>query len=182
VTIRRVATGHDDSGKAVFALDRDVEPVTLTLSPSTEYHLLWSSDGPEALPNSGMPPAWSTFFPPVDGYRFFILTLLPATGPLDFAKIDIGAGLREMDEKLPGLRDHSEPDNPGMHRTDTIDFEIVLSGEVTLELDDGAETVLHAGDVNIQSGTRHRWHNRTEQPATMACVLVGTARKSHAED
>jgi mannose-6-phosphate isomerase-like protein (cupin superfamily) len=176
--VRRVATGHDDSGKAVFALDEDVDPVRLTLSPSTEYHLLWGSDGPEALPNAGMPPRTTAFFPPLGGYRFFILTLLPATGPLDFTKIDIDAGLREMDEKLPGIRDHSESDNPGMHRTDTIDFEIVLSGEVTLELDDGVETVLRVGDVNIQNGTRHRWHNRTERPASMACVLVGSSRDS----
>ncbi len=148
------------------------------LSPATAYHLLWSSDTAETLPNDGVSPNWSTFFPPVGGYRFFILTLLPATTDGDLKGVDIEAGIREFDEKTPGLRDHSEPDNPGMHRTDSIDFEIILSGEVTLELDDGVEKVLRTGDVNIQNGTRHRWHNRSERPATMACVLVGALRST----
>ena len=61
-----------------------------------------------------------------------------------------------------------------MHRTDTVDFEIVLSGEVTLELDDGAETVLRVGDTNVQ-----KWNPSTggtirgTEAATMACFIVG---------
>jgi mannose-6-phosphate isomerase-like protein (cupin superfamily) len=171
--IRRVSTGHDGSGHAVFASDEAVEPVSLTLSPSTQYHLLWSSDGTETVPNEGVPPQRWTFFPEAGGYRFFFLTLLPNANYHFLTDVDIEAGLREMDEKMPGLRDHSEPDNPGMHRTDTVDFEVVLSGEVTLELDDGAETVLGVGDTNVQNGTRHRWHNRGTEPATMACFIVG---------
>jgi quercetin dioxygenase-like cupin family protein len=50
-----------------------------------------------------------------------------------------------------------EPDNPGMHATDTVDFGVVLSGEVILELDDGVEKVLRPGDTVMQDGTRHRW-------------------------
>jgi mannose-6-phosphate isomerase-like protein (cupin superfamily) len=171
--IRRVSTGHDGSGHAVFASDEAVEPVSLTLSPSTQYHLLWSSDGTETVPNEGVPPQRSTFFPAAGGYRFFTLTLLPNANYDFLTDVDIEEGLRGMDEKMPGLRDHSEPDNPGMHRTDTVDFEIVLSGEVTLELDDGAETVLRVGDTNVQNGTRHRWHNRGTEAATMACFIVG---------
>lgn len=176
MSVRRVSTGHDHSGRAIFARDEEVPPVTLVLSPATRYHLLWSADAPETLPNDGAVPSWTSFFPPVGGYRFFLLTLLPGDAYAGLAGVDIDAGIREMDDKLPGLREHSEPDDPGMHRTDSIDFEIVLSGEITLELDDGAETVLRAGDVNIQNGTRHRWHNRSDQQATMACFLVGAPR------
>jgi mannose-6-phosphate isomerase-like protein (cupin superfamily) len=171
--IRQVSTGHDESGHAIVASDVEVEPVTLLLSPSTEYHLLWSSDSIESVPNRGVAPDRSTFFPSVGGYRFFLLTLLPNANYDFLADVDSEAGLREMDEKMPGLRDHSEPENPGMHRTDTVDFEVVLSGEVTLELDDGVETVLRVGDINVQNGTRHRWHNRGTEPATMACFIVG---------
>jgi quercetin dioxygenase-like cupin family protein len=63
-----------------------------------------------------------------------------------------------------------------MHTTDTVDMEIMLSGEVVLELDNGVERTLRAGDVNIQNGTRHRWHNRCTEPATMAVVMVGATR------
>lgn len=70
----------------------------------------------------------------------------------------------------------NEMDSPGMHTTDTVDMEIMLSGEIVLELDDGAETTLRAGDVNIQNGTRHRWHNRGDVPAVMVVAMVGGSR------
>ena len=54
-----------------------------------------------------------------------------------------------------------------MHTTDTIDFEYVLSGEIALELDDGAEVVLHPGDTVVQNGTRHRWHNRSSERGSL---------------
>lgn len=69
-----------------------------------------------------------------------------------------------------------EPDNPGMHTTATIDYEFVVSGEITLELDDGAEVTVRAGDTVIQSGTRHAWRNRSAEPCTMVVVLIGAHR------
>jgi quercetin dioxygenase-like cupin family protein len=63
-----------------------------------------------------------------------------------------------------------------MHTTDTTDFEIVLSGQIALELDGGAEVVLGPGDVVVQNGTRHRWRNVGAVPATMAIVIVGATR------
>jgi quercetin dioxygenase-like cupin family protein len=64
-----------------------------------------------------------------------------------------------------------------MHTTDTVDMEIILSGEVVLELDNSVERTLHTGDVNIPNGTRHRWHNRGKEPVTMAVVMVGARRE-----
>ena len=84
--------------------------------------------------------------------------------------------LAEMEEMLPGLMAYVEPDNPGMHTTDTIDFEVVLSGEVILELDDGAEKVLRPGDTVVQNGTRHRWTNHGSVPAVVAVLLIGARR------
>ena len=52
----------------------------------------------------------------------------------------------------------------------------MLSGEVVLELDNGVERTLHTGDVNIQNGTRHRWHNRGGVPAVLAVAMVGLPR------
>jgi quercetin dioxygenase-like cupin family protein len=70
----------------------------------------------------------------------------------------------------------NELDHPGMHTTDTVDVEIVLAGEIVLELDDAIETTLRAGDVNIQNGTRHRWHNRGSEHAVLAVAMVGLPR------
>ena len=70
----------------------------------------------------------------------------------------------------------SSPNNPGMHTTDTVDFDAILSGEVYLELDDGAEVLLKAGDCAVQNGTRHVWHNRSSQNCVIAVTLVGAER------
>jgi mannose-6-phosphate isomerase-like protein (cupin superfamily) len=151
MNVRRVVTGHDEHGKAVIVDDQVVEPTTVTLTPTT-------------------------FLPPVGGYRFFLFTFPPGENSADLEGVDIEAGLRELQEKLPGVLETNELDQPGMHTTDTVDMEIVISGEIVLELDDGIETTLRPGDVNIQNGTRHRWHNRGTEPAVMAVAMVGLPR------
>jgi quercetin dioxygenase-like cupin family protein len=60
-----------------------------------------------------------------------------------------------------------------MHTTATIDYGVVLSGQATLELDNGAKVVLHRGDTYIQNGTRHRWSNIGDEPAVLAVALIG---------
>ena len=66
-----------------------------------------------------------------------------------------------------------EEDDPGMHTTPTIDYGIVLSGEIDLELDEG-EVHLQAGDVVVQRGTRHAWRNRGTEPCRIAFVLISS--------
>lgn len=70
-----------------------------------------------------------------------------------------------------------EFDHPGMHTTDTVDFDVIVSGEVYLELDNGAEVLLKAGDCVIQNGTRHAWRNRSSEKCVIAVTLVGAERK-----
>ena len=150
--VRRVVTGHDAGGKAVFVSDEEVEPVTVALAPGSEFHRLWGSDQPPHFPDDGAQPAHLTYFPPVGGFRFGLFAVPPAgqvTLPDD---LDIGIAMSEMEEKLPGLATHMEPDAPGMHTTATIDYEYVIEGEVVLELDDGAEVTLRPGDTVVQNG------------------------------
>jgi mannose-6-phosphate isomerase-like protein (cupin superfamily) len=175
--VRRVVTGHNTNGKAVFASDEQVDSLTLALIPGAEWHRLWGADQAPTFPDEGGPTAQPSYFPPVGGYRFGFFTVPPGTTSAP-ADLDLQAGLAEMDEKLPGLLAHLEPDNPGMHTTDTIDFEVVLSGEVILELDDGVEKVLRPGDTVVQNGTRHRWSNRGTGPAVVAVFLIGAHRAS----
>lgn len=81
---------------------------------------------------------------------------------------------QEQRADSPGIADLMEPD--GMHTTPTVDYGLVLQGEIVLELDDGRCTRLSAGDLVIQNGTRHAWRNRSGEPVTMAFVLVGANR------
>jgi mannose-6-phosphate isomerase-like protein (cupin superfamily) len=174
--VRRVVTGHDGNGKAVFASDEDVAPLTMALLPGAEFHRVWGGDEPPAFPDDGSLPAQPAYFPPVGGFRFGFFTVAPE-GSVPPADVDVAAGMAEVEAKLPGMLAHMEPDAPGMHTTDTIDFEVVISGEVVLELDDGAEKVLRPGDTVVQNGTRHRWVNRGTEPAVMAVVLIGAHRR-----
>jgi mannose-6-phosphate isomerase-like protein (cupin superfamily) len=174
--VRRVVTGHRE-GKAAFVSDEEVEATTAALLRGGEIHRLWGADRAPTFPDAGSPTDQPMYFPPVEGYRFVFFTLAPemAQTPPD---LDVPAALREMDKKLPGLLTYFEPDGSGMHTTDTIDFLVVLSGEITLELDDGAEKVLRPGDTVVQNGTRHRWTNRGKVPAVLAGVQVGAHRSS----
>jgi quercetin dioxygenase-like cupin family protein len=63
-----------------------------------------------------------------------------------------------------------------MHQTLSVDYDVIVSGELWLELDDGEIRHLEAGDTVIQNGTRHAWRNRGTVPAVMVAVLVGAAR------
>jgi mannose-6-phosphate isomerase-like protein (cupin superfamily) len=174
--VRRVVTGHDRDGKAVVAEDTMVEPITPDLLPGYEFHRLWGTDERPTFPDDGSPRPHVQYFPPADGTRFAVFTLPPVNSSSLPDGFDIPAGFADLEEKLPGMVDHLEPDEPGMHTTDTIDYDFVVSGEAILELDDGEEIVVRAGDAVVQNGTRHRWRNVTSEPCVLLVVLIGADR------
>ena len=171
--VRRVVTGHDAGGNAVFVSDEQVAPVTLALLPGTEFHQLWGADTACSFPDDGSRPSAPAYFPPLGGFRFGFFTIPPDGGVGAPADLDIEAALAEFEEKLPGMAQHLEPADPGMHTTASIDYGVVLSGQATLELDNGAKVVLNTGDTYIQNGTRHRWSNVGDVPAVLAVALIG---------
>jgi mannose-6-phosphate isomerase-like protein (cupin superfamily) len=171
--VRRVVTGHDGEGKAVFVSDGPVEPVMTELSATSAFHQIWGGDAAPHYPDDGSRPAPTTYFPTVGGFRFGMFTLPPHGEPGPGPDVDIGAAIAKLNGELPGMLAHMEPGAPGMHTTATIDFEVVLSGEVVLELDDGATVHLHPGDTVVQNGTRHRWSNPGAVPATLAVFICG---------
>jgi hypothetical protein len=158
--VRQVVTGHDVNGRAVIARD---EQLDATRIPGLgELVSLWSADEPATYPNAGTNPAAPALFPPVGGIRFVIASYSP--------EFDVVA-------PPPAPEVHvAEGDEPGMHRTDTTDFGVILSGNVVLELDDRAEVVLSPGDVVVENGTRHRWRVVGDVPATMAVFIMGASR------
>ncbi|MGW4773199.1 cupin domain-containing protein [Nocardia sp. NPDC004278] len=173
--VRRVVTGHDREGRARVVDDRDVEPITTELMPGFAAYRLWGRDERPTFPDDGSPRHAETWYPPRDGSRFMINTIPPgelAPPP----NLDTVAALEEMERQMPGAMAVQDPDTPGMHTTDSIDYVLVASGEVTLELDDGEQTVLRAGDVVIQNGTRHAWRNHGTETCTIVGVAVGADR------
>jgi mannose-6-phosphate isomerase-like protein (cupin superfamily) len=175
MNVRRIVTATTPTGAAVVS-DGDVRPITAALLGGGEFHSIWGSDAPPELPSDGQRPDAKAWFPPPGGFRFGLVTLGPdaVALPEDF---DLGAALTELEQKLPGMVDVLEPDNPGMHRSDTVDYVVVLSGHIWLELDNGEQTLVRAGDTVVQNGTRHAWRNTSDEPCVMAVALVGASRR-----
>lgn len=168
--MRRVVTGHTVAGKSIIVSDAMAEGVSI--SPGKTFIQLWGSDSIPHRPDHGTMNENLDWFPKPGGHRFFLWTVPPKSTSSDKAE-----SKEEIEELLPGFLTHFEPDNPGMHTTDSVDCTYVVAGSITLELDDGIETELHTGDSIIQNGTRHRWHNRSQIPAVLITTCIGSERK-----
>ena len=173
--IRRVVTGHDKNGKAVILEDRDAPNVRINpLRPghiSTELWKTHSTPVPikreEPDPTEGP----KIQIPPRNGTVFRISEIGPETEAI--RNIDANQA-REIFKAMGNEQGSTFGQNqrhPYMHRTQTIDYAVVLEGEVVMLVDDD-EVHLKAGDVVIQRGTNHAWSNRSKKPVKMLYVLI----------
>jgi mannose-6-phosphate isomerase-like protein (cupin superfamily) len=174
--LRRIVTGRDRAGKAIIAQD-GVPPrvVTTETLPGLALVEVWATDTTPDLPGVAidLTTTMKSFVPGPGGTRFRIVQF-PGVSTRAF---DQEAFRREYLIKAPGLAEAMELQDPGMHTTDSVDYGVVISGEITLELDDGATVSLKQGDCVVQNGTRHAWRNGSPTPCVMAFVLVGATRE-----
>jgi hypothetical protein len=161
--VRRVVTGHAAGGRGVFVSDDVVESFPVGTAGSSGM-MVWARDDVARFPDDGAEPIVSAAFPPPGGCALGFIELAPGDDAVfhEFVRTS----------QAPW----SDPDDVGMLRRATIDYDIVLTGTVAVELDDGAEVVLGPGDVLVQNGTRHRWHNRGD---AVACVATFSAGAHH---
>jgi len=171
---RIVVTGAKD-GKSVVVSDGPATTIDIPLMPGSAYVPVWGADQTPVVPGSAQAVQPRTYFPPAGGFRFCFFTLGPASAALP-ADFDAAAAAARVAQDIPGLLDVFEADNPGMHTSDTVDVDFVLSGEVDVELDDGVEVHLKAGDVLVQNGTRHAWRNKSDQPCVLVVAVTGARR------
>jgi quercetin dioxygenase-like cupin family protein len=172
--VRRVVTGTNADGRSVVVSDEQVPRKFLDAMPEFGQYDLWGVDGDYKLPSDGTKPDYVTVFPETRGFRVSVTQIQPDHWPMP-QDADWGAIAQQMEELYPGMASHMDPDAPGMHRTSTVDVVLVMDGEVSLELDDGNEAHLKAGDFLIQNGTRHAWRNRSDRVATIFVVMYGAA-------
>ena len=176
--VRRVVTG-EKNGKSVFLSDGPVDNThNYAEVPGFQTTLAWATlRGVAPLPHDGSDPVVhiQSVVPDPHGTRLLVVQF-PPDSALDSAEFDPVAAGREYEAHLPGLAQAFEADGSGMHRTTTVDYDIVVSGELWLELDDGEIRHLKAGDIVVQNGTRHAWRNRGTVPAVMVAVLIGAAK------
>jgi mannose-6-phosphate isomerase-like protein (cupin superfamily) len=177
MTVRRIVTGHDDQGRAVFLEDGPPPRVARIGGQSGPlFHEIWNTqESPARIDRASGEPAESgiQLAPPRNGTRIRVLDIPPEDerseamsaeeAKAHFAEVGAGAASSHRDDG--SSRHHL------MHRTETIDYGIVLEGEITLVLDVG-ETVMRAGDIVIQRGTNHGWANRSGKNCRIAFILI----------
>jgi mannose-6-phosphate isomerase-like protein (cupin superfamily) len=177
--VRRVLTGHDGEGRSTFIADGEAPNVKEMASmPGLALTDLWETGGAPAS-NAGDKDAAARpvrLEPPQNGTLLRIVEFPPDSAWRESADAkaafkSIGAG---------HAKDHASSD-PMMHKTSTVDYIIVLKGEIHAVMEKG-ETLLRAGDILVQRGTNHSWSVRGNEPCIVAAVLVsaksvGPARK-----
>ena len=176
--IRRIVTGHDANGRSVFVSDAEAPRTTeFRHIPGFVTSLLWETGADATVPASTQDPAVlaRSWVPDVGGTNLMIVTF-PPDAVMASPSFDPAAAGGEYMQVLPGLAEKFEMDHPGMHTSDTVDYGLLLDGELVLELDDGQTRALKKGDVVVQNGTRHAWRNPNARSATMLFVLVGARR------
>jgi mannose-6-phosphate isomerase-like protein (cupin superfamily) len=166
--IRRVVTTIDKDDKAVILFDSD-NPHNFKRPHGTVSRLFWVTDESPAdiTGTADRAEGFKGIAPPVGGSVLRIVDFPPTTPEMD--QLDVNYQQHAIGELSPkrGL----PPRHPFMHRTRSVDYALVLSGEIDMLLDEG-EIHLKAGDVLVQQGTNHAWVNRGKEPCRIAFVLI----------
>lgn len=169
--IRRIVSGHNAQGKSIFISDGAVgTPPGRRSSAGTSVVELWQTDSTPADNSGDKDPTGHSFRlpPPANGSVFRVVEYPPdkerfaAMSSQDWSS----------DAKHQGYqRTGADARHAGFHKTDTIDYAVVLEGEIVALMDEG-EKLMKQGDVLIQRGTNHAWANRTDKPARVAFILI----------
>jgi mannose-6-phosphate isomerase-like protein (cupin superfamily) len=174
-SIHRVVTGHDENGQAVVLFNGPLPTVAeIPAIPGTVFHEVWNTGAvPVALTCDEADPTLAPVKlpPPANGTRMRFVDMPPDTAEF------LARGHERMHNAFSQIGDaqastvKKDSPHPLMHRTETIDYGIVIEGEMTLVLDD-SEVKLQPGSVVIQRGTNHAWANRGDKLCRMLFILI----------
>jgi naringenin degradation protein FdeH len=166
--VRRVVTTHDETGKAVILLDGPTPHRNERGNGAVLFNVWVTDETPADLKGKQDKMARQIDIPPPKGGSVIRVLDIPPTG--DVSKLDVGA----MQAHLGPEHSHPKarkPRHPMMHRTRTIDYAIILAGEIDMLLDD-SEVHLKTGDILVQQATNHAWVNRGTEPCRICFVLI----------
>ena len=170
--IRRVVTGHNAEGLAIIQSDGPTDRVHDKLGQEgLVFHEIWNTQETPARIDraSGQPPEERLVLaPPKGGARIRVLDI-PPDKPDD--KLDTVFDNIAASDNFKGAASER---HASFHRTETVDYGIVLEGELVLIMDVG-ETTVRAGDIVVQRGTNHGWANRSDKPCRIAFILIDGA-------
>lgn len=172
--MKRIVTGHDAQGHAVVAMDgAPPNIVELNNLPGTVFYELWKTYTMPAVLDNGPDPTLGALrlAPTAGGTVVRIVDIPPDTAEF------LAHGAAKMQGAFAQIGDvhastvKKDSPHPLMHRTESVDYGIVIEGEITLVMDLG-EAVLKQGDVVIQRGTNHAWANRSDKVCRIAFILI----------
>lgn len=171
--VRRIVTAHNAAGQAIIASDGSPTRVFDQLGePGLVFHEVWHTLlAPTPITGAGGESQEDrlTLPPPKCGTRIRILDIPPETEATRQLDPDTAKSHFNL---IGGGNAHSgNSKHPYMHRTETVDYGIVLEGEIVLIVDEG-ETLVRQGEVVIQQGTNHAWSNRSGKNCRIAFILV----------
>jgi mannose-6-phosphate isomerase-like protein (cupin superfamily) len=173
--IKRIVAGLDVDGRS-FVLSNSEPPVTVQIPRVVTVRDLWFTDSaPPDVPVTSMPemPDRPTLEPPPAGTKFTIAEIPPlqvSQGEVTSNELFSAVDSEHVMDRSASKR------HPTMHTTDTIDYQLVLAGELTLILDK-EEIAVGPGDLVVLGGVNHTWENRSEEAALLLAVLVGARRQ-----
>lgn len=172
--IHRVVTGHDAHGRSIVS-SAGALPTVMEIAaiPGTLFHEVWSTSASPVPVDNGSDPTLGPLVlsPPAHGTRMRFVDIPPDTDEfLNHAHGRMQEAFSQIGEAHASTVQSDSP-HPLMHRTESVDYGIVIDGEMTLVLDRG-EVALKPGSVVIQRGTNHAWANRSGKPCRMLFILV----------
>jgi hypothetical protein len=177
--VRRIVTGHDTDGRAIIQEDRPVPRVQrIGGEHGPLFFEVWNTrETPARIDRASNEPAEDgiSLAPPRNGTRIRVLDIPPDDSSLEtLTPEQIKAHFAEVAASDASSHSGAGSRHAFMHRTETVDYGIMLEGELTLIMDVG-ETVIRAGDIVVQRGTNHGWANRSGKPCRIAFVLIDGA-------
>jgi len=171
---RRVVTGHASDGKAVVLSDQEASNILQRPNrPGVTLTNFWQTEtSPAEFDGPGETVEGPLILHPPKGGTVFRVVEFEPEDPEVLAKLDGKTAFAEMGAAANVVENAR---HPFMHRTDSVDYAIILKGEITMLLDD-SEVHLKAGDVVVQRGTNHAWSNRSSQTCQIVFVLVDAVK------
>jgi hypothetical protein len=183
MSTRRIVAAQRN-GRSIIVEDATVPSNAFASVPGFDPVLVWGTPALPTLPWGGCNPITDSpsVMPLAGETRIWTVTFPPDAVMAEPSFNPAAAGMEYL-QRLPGLAELFERDHPGMHRTDSIDYDIVIDGEMTVEFDDGIIATLGCGDVLIQYGTRHAWRNRSGKSAKILFIVIGAlgSSRQHSE-
>ncbi|MGB2709910.1 MAG: hypothetical protein WBC33_00210 [Conexibacter sp.] len=169
--VRRVVMGEPEPNRSEFTHVEEIESLPIA-GAGLRWWPVWGWNELPTLPHHGAEP-WTpeSFFPRLGGLRVSALSndLGPEPSEEDVAKSD-----RLLTAEPGGL--YHDPDRPRMHKTDSVDIGIVVSGEFTTAAEDGTQLTLGPGDVFVQNGALHEGHWNPDNPGHIVLIKIGAER------